>query len=96
MVCLAKESLSIKRKVLERFTDQNLYPYSKFYLREIKRAKGLYWANHFSTIGVIGMNEACLKFLGADIGSRTGIELSIRVMGFIREMIVTMRKSLCF
>jgi ribonucleoside-triphosphate reductase (formate) len=38
MVRLAAESLSIKRKVLEQFTDKNLYPYSKFYLREIKNA----------------------------------------------------------
>ena len=38
MVHLAAESLMIKRKVLEQFTDKNLYPYSKFYLRDIKKA----------------------------------------------------------
>ncbi|MCK5722341.1 MAG: ribonucleoside triphosphate reductase, partial [Gammaproteobacteria bacterium] len=57
-VLLATQSLSIKRKVLEKFTDENLYPYSRFYLRQIKQGTGLYWKNHFSTIGVLGMNEA--------------------------------------
>ncbi len=86
-VLLAIESLSIKRKILERFTDKDLYPYSKFYLREIKKNAGLYWKNHFSTIGIIGMNEACLNFLGEDIGSVTGQKFSIKVMDFIRDMI---------
>ena len=93
MVFLAKESLSIKRKVLERFTDENLYPYSKFYLREIKQAKGLYWVNHFSTIGIVGMNEACLNLLGADIGSEKGLRFSLSVMDFIREMIADLQEQ---
>jgi anaerobic ribonucleoside-triphosphate reductase len=87
MMLLAKESLSIKRKVLEKFTDKNLYPYSKFYLREIKQGSGLYWKNHFSTIGIVGMNEACLNFLETDIGSETGQMFSIKVLNFMREMI---------
>ena len=87
VVLLGKESLSIKRKVLERFTDKNLYPYSKFYLREIRQGSGLYWKNHFSTIGIIGMNEACLNFLGKDIGSEPGRMFSLKVMDFIRDII---------
>ncbi len=87
IMLLAKESLSIKRKVLEKFTDKNLYPYSKFYLREIKQGTGLYWKNHFSTIGIVGMNEACLNFLGDDIASDTGQTFSIKVLDFMREMI---------
>jgi len=93
MVCLATESLSIKRKVLERFTDENLYPYSKFYLREIKQARGLYWVNHFSTIGIVGMNEACLNLLGTDIGSEKGLRFSLSVMDFIREMIADLQEQ---
>ena len=58
---IAKESLEIKRKVLEDLTAKNLYPYTKFYLRDIKSRFGVYWKNHFSTIGLIGMNEACLN-----------------------------------
>jgi anaerobic ribonucleoside-triphosphate reductase len=86
-VLLAVDSLSIKRKILERFTDRDLYPYSKFYLREIKQGSGLYWKNHFSTIGIIGMNEACLNFIGEDIASDAGQKFSLKVMDFIRNMI---------
>jgi anaerobic ribonucleoside-triphosphate reductase len=84
---LAVESLSIKRKVLERFTDSNLYPYSRFYLREMKQATGLYWKNHFSTIGIVGMSEACLNFLGEDIAGGRGKTFALEVMDFIREAI---------
>ncbi|MBW2115631.1 MAG: ribonucleoside triphosphate reductase [Deltaproteobacteria bacterium] len=93
MMLLAKESLSIKRKVLEKFTDKNLYPYSNFYLRKIKQGSGLYWKNHFSTIGIIGMNEACLNFLGTDIGSETGQMFSLKVLDFMREMIAEIQEE---
>ena len=86
-VHLATESLSIKRKVLEKFTDRNLYPYSKYYLREIKNGNGLFWKNHFSTIGIIGMNEACLNFLGKDIADESGQTFSLKVMDFLRGLI---------
>ncbi|NQT68352.1 MAG: ribonucleoside triphosphate reductase [Desulfobacteraceae bacterium] len=86
-VHLAAESLSIKRKILEKFTDRNLYPYSKYYLRAIKNGNGLYWKNHFSTIGIIGMNEACINFMGKDIASEPGQTFSLRVMDFIRDLI---------
>jgi len=92
-VLLAMESLSIKRKVLEKFTDGNLYPYSKFYLREIKQGTGLYWKNHFSTIGIIGMNEACLNFLGKDIASPEGNAFSLEVMDFMRDLISEKQKA---
>jgi ribonucleoside-triphosphate reductase len=92
-VRLAAESLIIKRKVLEQFTDKNLYPYSKFYLREIKNASGIYWKNHFSTIGVIGMNEACLNFLGRDITTAEGQRFALRVMDFLREAIAGLQQD---
>jgi len=84
LLYLAKESLEIKRKVIERFTDENLYPYSKFYLRNVKERFGKYWVNHFSTIGIIGMNEACLNLFGKDIGTKEGIEFAKEIMYFIR------------
>lgn len=84
---LAEESLCIKRKVLEKFTENNLYPYSKFYLREIKNGNGCYWKNHFSTIGIIGMNEACLNFLGEDITTARGQEFALKIMDYMREVI---------
>ena len=80
------ESLTIKRKVLEQFTENNLYPYSKFYLRAVKEASGIYWKNHFSTIGIIGMNEACLNLLGMDIASGAGQAFALRVMDYIRSI----------
>ncbi len=82
---LAVKSLTIKRKVLEKFTEKNLYPYSRFYLREIKQNTGTFWKNHFSTIGIIGMNEACLNFINKDIGTMEGQAFSLRVMDYLRD-----------
>ncbi|MBU1163381.1 MAG: ribonucleoside triphosphate reductase [Proteobacteria bacterium] len=90
---LAVDSLLIKRKILERFTDRDLYPYSKFYLREIKQGSGLYWKNHFSTIGIIGMNEACLNFIGEDIASNIGQKFSLKVMDFMRDKIAEIQEK---
>ncbi len=84
-VNLAVESLIIKRKVLEKFTEKNLYPYSRFYLREIKQNSGTYWKNHFSTVGIIGMNEACANFIGKDIGTMEGQAFALRVMDYLRD-----------
>lgn len=87
LIATAGQSLTIKRKVLERFTDGNLYPYSKFYLRKIKENAGCYWQNHFSTIGILGMHEACINFLGQGITTEQGQAFSIRVMDHIRTRI---------
>lgn len=92
-VRLAAESLAIKRKVLEQFTDKNLYPYSQFYLREIKKIQGIYWKNHFSTIGIIGMNEACLNFLGKDLTTGQGQQFALRVMDFLRDTIAGLQED---
>ena len=90
---IAKESLEIKRKLLEDLTDKDLYPYTKFYLRDIKSRFGVYWKNHFSTIGLIGMNEACLNLLGDDIGSFRGKQFALDVMDFMRAKIVEFQKE---
>ncbi len=84
---LAKDSLELKRKMLENMTDAGLYPYSKFYLRDIKKRDSKYWSNHFSTIGLIGMNEAILNLLGRDITTAEGQKFTIEVMNFMRERI---------
>jgi len=88
MMDLAKNSLEIKRKVLERFTEQGLYPYTKFYLKDIKNTFGGYWKNHFSTIGLIGMNEACLNLLGTDIGSKEGHQFALKTLDFMRDRLI--------
>ena len=90
---IARESLEIKRRVLENYTDKNLYPYTKFYLRDVKSRFGVYWKNHFSTIGLIGMNEACLNFLQDDIGSFRGKHFALEVMDFMRNKITQFQKE---
>ena len=88
LMILAKESLEIKRKVLEKFTEGNLYPYIKFYLRGVKERFNAYWKNHFSTIGLVGMNEACLNLLGEDIASLKGREFTLKVLDFMRDKLL--------
>jgi ribonucleoside-triphosphate reductase len=83
---LAKESLEIKRKAIERFTEKGLYPYSKFYLRSIKQRMGEYWKNHFGTIGLLGMNEAIMNFMpGETIATEKGKDFAVRILKFMRE-----------
>lgn len=89
----AVESLTIKRKVLEKFTEKNLYPYSRFYLREIKQGSGTYWKNHFSTVGIIGMNEACLNFIRKDIGTMEGQAFALKVMDFLRDLLAGVQEE---
>jgi ribonucleoside-triphosphate reductase len=84
-MALAKESLEIKRKVLEKLTDDNLYPYMSFYLRNIKKRFGQYWKNHFSTIGLVGMNEACLNLFEEGIASKRGQIFAVKVLDFMRD-----------
>ncbi len=81
----AKTSLEVKRKILDRLTEGDLYPYAKFYLRNIKQRYGTYWQNHFSTIGILGMNEACLNMFKKDIGSEKSQQFTMKVLNFMRS-----------
>jgi ribonucleoside-triphosphate reductase len=87
---IAKESLEIKRKTLEDFTEKGLYPYSKHFLSNMKLQRGEYWGNHFSTIGIIGMNEALLNFFGSktSIGTKKGNSFAQEVLSFMRDRMV--------
>jgi anaerobic ribonucleoside-triphosphate reductase len=82
---VAKQSLEIKRKVLESFTDNGLYPYSKRYLRHVKEGYGKFWKNHFSTIGIVGVNEAIINLLGQNIASRDGQAFAQKMLTFMRK-----------
>ena len=82
---LAYQSLEAKRKVLESFTERGLYPYTKYYLRNIREANGEYWKNHFGTIGLIGMNESIINFLGTDLMSGDGRKFAEKVLEFMRD-----------
>ena len=90
---MAKDSLETKRKVLERLTDANLYPYTKFYLRNIKQRFNQYWKNHFSTIGLIGTNEAAFNLLGVDIGTEKGKAFAEKTLDFMRDRLVEYQKE---
>lgn len=90
---LAKESLETKRKVIEKFTEQGLYPYSRFYLRYVKERFNEYWKNHFSTIGLIGMNEALLNLLGCDIVSDEGLKFAGKMLQRMRTRLTEYQQA---
>lgn len=90
---LAKESLIIKRRMVEEFTEKGLYPYSRYYLEDIKQRFGQYWKNHFSTIGLVGMNEACLNFMGKNIAEKEGKAFAVEVLDFMRRRLVDYQKQ---
>ncbi|HNV23981.1 MAG TPA: anaerobic ribonucleoside-triphosphate reductase, partial [Candidatus Omnitrophota bacterium] len=52
-----------------------------------------YWKNHFATIGLVGMNEACLNFLGKNIASPEGQDFAARVLDFMRDKLVTFQEQ---
>ena len=74
---LAKQSLCIKRKVIQRLYDGGLFPYTRRYLKTL--------VNHFNTIGLCGMNEACLNFLGVNIANPKGKAFAEKVLEHMRE-----------
>ncbi len=83
----AKEICETKREVLEKYMEAGLYPYSKYYLDNVKAASGEYFKNHFSTIGLNGMNEACVNLLGVDITTEEGNEFAVEIMEFMNRVI---------
>lgn len=90
---LARDSLEIKRKIIERLAAGNLYPYTAYYLRKIYQAYGEYWKNHFSTIGLIGLNEAALNFGLTDIGTEAGKEFAEKVLNHMRSRLIEYQKT---
>lgn len=78
VMTLAKEALEIKRDVVNNMLDKGLMPYTKVYLG--------HFDNHFSTIGIVGMHEACLNFLGKGIGTPEGKDFTIKMLNFMREI----------
>ena len=90
---LGKVSLEIKRKIIEKQSEQGLYPYSTNYLRNVKAHSGEFWTNHFNTIGLVGMNECCLNFIGKDVGSPEGLAFSLEIMNFLRDLMVEFQEE---
>lgn len=81
----AKQSLQIKRKVIEKLLEGGLFPYTKRYLKHLN--------NHFSTIGICGMNEACLNFLGEDIASERGKVFAEKVLTYMRNKLADFQEE---
>ncbi|HRY52322.1 MAG TPA: ribonucleoside triphosphate reductase [Candidatus Portnoybacteria bacterium] len=88
MMELAKISLEIKRKTIDNFMEKGLYPYSRHYLEGIRKMRSSYWSNHFSTIGLVGMNEALLNFIDKDITTNEGQKLAGEILDFMRKQLV--------
>lgn len=88
LVNIAKNSLEIKRKVVEEQTEKGLYPYARNYLQDVKARTGSYWYNHFNTIGLVGMNEACLNLMGEghDLTTPEGQEFALRTLNYLRDL----------
>jgi ribonucleoside-triphosphate reductase len=93
LVALASESLEVKRKVLERLTDKNLYPYAKHYLRNVHARHNAYWHNHFSTIGLVGLSEAVTNLLGVGLDSEVGRAFGLKVLDHLRERLSDLQES---
>jgi ribonucleoside-triphosphate reductase (formate) len=89
----ARSSLEIKRKALEAFTESGLYPYSRRYLRHVKEGYDKYWKNHFSTIGLVGINEAVLNLLGVNITVPEGKDFAVKTLSFMRERLADFQEE---
>lgn len=87
MLILSKTTLELKRKAIEDLTSSGLFPYTKFYLSDIKKRTGYYWINHFSTIGLIGMNEAVANFLKIPYTEPDARDFASRVLDFMLEKV---------
>ncbi|MDD3822062.1 MAG: ribonucleoside triphosphate reductase [Bacilli bacterium] len=87
---VARQSLVIKRKLIEKNTKNDLYPYSKAYLLEVYERFGEYWKNHFNTIGIVGMNECIKNFYDdkEDITTEVGQKFAKEILDYMREVIV--------
>ena len=88
----AHDSLEIKRELIEDLSDRGLYPYSSLYLQDTKDGSGGYWTNHFSTIGLIGMNDALYNMTGDNIMSEEGHEFAVRVLEHMRDVISSLQR----
>ncbi|TFG61705.1 MAG: ribonucleoside triphosphate reductase [Spirochaetales bacterium] len=82
---LAGKSLVIKRKVISRLVENGLFPYTRRYLHNFN--------SHFSTIGIVGMNECLLNFINRDITTDEGREFALEILDFMRSHLVELQES---
>ncbi len=74
---ISAKSLEAKRKIITKLLNNGFVPYTKSYLGHFN--------NHFSTIGLCGMNESCLNFLGKDISTTEGKKFTIKILKFMHK-----------
>lgn len=82
---ISRDSLESKRRVVTKLMEEGLFPYTQRYLGT--------WDNHFSTIGIVGMNECCLNFLGKSIEHKEAADFTIEVLDYMRDVLVTFQKE---
>ena len=87
-MCIARDSLEIKRTVITKLMDQGLFPYTQRYLR--------HWNNHFSTIGLLGMNESTINFLGKDLSDPEARKFAVEVLKHMRDKLVEFQEKTGF
>jgi ribonucleoside-triphosphate reductase len=84
----ARDSLIAKRTFIEKMTETGLYPYCKFYLRSIKEMENSYWAHHFNTIGLIGMNEGLVNMFGKGIADPDAKKFALKVLDHMKDRLM--------
>ncbi|MEG1942957.1 MAG: ribonucleoside triphosphate reductase, partial [Angelakisella sp.] len=89
----AKTSLEIKRKAIEEQTQRGMYPYCARYLEDVKARSGEYWSNHFNTIGLVGMNEACENFMGKNLTTEEGQRFACEILDEMRDIISSIQEE---
>jgi len=93
LIAIARKSLTVKREIIEKFTLAGLYPYSQFYLKKVYEAQKRYWGNHFNTIGIIGMHEACMNLLGVPVSAPEGRDFAHETLTYIREKLSELQEQ---
>lgn len=92
---MAKNILDAKRKLIEKNTEEGLYPYTKFYLADVKNRFGEYWKNHFNTIGLIGMNECIRNYYGdkENLTTEKGQKFAKDILDFMNNKLTDFQKD---
>ncbi|MCL2293583.1 MAG: ribonucleoside triphosphate reductase [Spirochaetes bacterium] len=82
---IAAKSLKIKRKVINHLLQTGLFPYTRRYLKHLD--------NHFSTIGITGMNECLLNFMNKDITAPEAKEFAVEILDFMRNKLAELQEK---
>ncbi|MDD3661663.1 MAG: ribonucleoside triphosphate reductase [Candidatus Dojkabacteria bacterium] len=93
LIQVSSDCLQLRRETLESLTEKGFFPYSKFYLRNLKKKTKKYWDHHFNTIGVIGINECCLNYLDKDLTSQEGQAFAKRILDHCNDLLIKLQEK---